>query len=589
MKKIILTATAFTAACLGLAAETVWDNLNGGLPIANFAISAQAPQDGSLFGHVVCNSGKLGDWLDDCGTVEISVIKDGKEIRLNEFPQKSISRDFPIIDNTYSAPGISLHISAFCPIVEQNLDETALPVILMDIKANGDFTLRIESDTEKLTVSSDAEETADDKGRCLEINIRGQKHFHAAVSHYDGAWNSARRFGDAKAIADYAMSRCRSLMKATARFHKALPFTGNPAVDHFLPYYMLPALVLTRTTSSGELLTMGYCEFNQRDSFWTSWMHLVHFRDAEWKMICESYDAMREDGKIPTCIMPVIEREDDLDINLFLLLRTARFHAFHGAAGDVEKLWPKMKKVMDWVIGRDLDGFGLPQQVSFWGDWKDTRYMEDRKYSPFVGCLYLASLDQMIKMAVEFGDEDAAGIYRAVYDKAWSKMNADVEDGGLWNGRFYAQIGKDGKAWEHIAQDQMVGVLYGVIPPERAESIMNALNEISMTQWGICNMYPYMEDAVDGPGLYHNGGIWPWMSFLDCWARITAGREDEALDIMGRIFQADIIDSGDFVPNEYIDSLHGENKGFYIQGWNADLYGLMYFGLKHKDKSFILK
>lgn len=66
---------------------------------------------------------------------------------------------------------------------------------------------------------------------------------------------------------------------------------------------------------------------------------------------------------------------------------------------------------------------------------------------------------------------------------------------------------------------------------------------------------------------------------MDCWARLRMGRSKEGVDLLQRIFRADIVESGDYVPNEHINTLTGENLGFPVQGWNANLFGLMYFGM----------
>ena len=50
---------------------------------------------------------------------------------------------------------------------------------------------------------------------------------------------------------------------------------------------------------------------------------------------------------------------------------------------------------------------------------------------------------------------------------------------------------------------------------------------------------------------------------------------------MKRVAKADLVDSGDWMPNEHINSLTGENLGFKIQGWDAALFGLVNFGLLH--------
>lgn len=93
----------------------------------------------------------------------------------------------------------------------------------------------------------------------------------------------------------------------------------------------------------GELVTMGYRELNQRDSYWTSWLHLVFYKDLERKMIEESIEWQQPSGKIPTTILPLIEREDDLDINAFFILRIARFYRYYHNKQDLINYWPAMK------------------------------------------------------------------------------------------------------------------------------------------------------------------------------------------------------------------------------------------------------
>ena len=101
-----------------------------------------------------------------------------------------------------------------------------------------------------------------------------------------------------------------------------------------------------------------------------------------------------------------------------------------------------------------------------------------------------------------------------------------------------------------------------------------------MTPYGVAETFPYYDDSFGYPSAtYHNGGVWPWVSFMDCWARINMGRQEEAIDIIKKVGRADLVNSGDWSPNEHIYSLTGENLGFHIQGWNAGLFGLVYFGL----------
>ena len=125
------------------------------------------------------------------------------------------------------------------------------------------------------------------------------------------------------------------------------------------------------------------------------------------------------------------------------------------------------------------------------------------------------------------------------------------------------------------------------MPKHRARSIIRSLNRTNRTPYGICETWPYYPaDFGYEPATYHNGAVWPWLSFVDDWARITLGRRREAIRLIKTVAHADLRDSGDWAANEHINSLTGENLGFQLQGWNAGLFGLVYFGLAEKDFPF---
>lgn len=153
--------------------------------------------------------------------------------------------------------------------------------------------------------------------------------------------------------------------RKTVLFGDAIPKTGDKELDNYLRWYMIPGISLTKCTKDNNVLTMGYCELNQRDSYWTSWLHLVLFKNVERKMIEESIAYQQPSGKIPTTILPLIERNDDLDINAFFILRVARFYQFYHDKEGLSTYWEALKKAMDWLLSRDFAGDGLPVQISF--------------------------------------------------------------------------------------------------------------------------------------------------------------------------------------------------------------------------------
>lgn len=586
----------------------------GGYPIANFALTVNVSEQGDMYGQVLQNVGKLGGWLLDRGPVRVELEKDGKKETLSQFKDKDIKRVFPFVEAEYAK---SSHISSniklktFCPLAVNDAETSSLPVLMLEmectnptrkeetftivVKPGNEICGQMSSDNEgKRSVASNgsfavaADVDAEWSGNAFRVPVtlkgKEMKAVRIAISLYDSDWISARNFASAGEVVKHACSVWDILETKTEEFSQAIPETGIEDVDTYLRWYMVPAISLTRYNKKGEILTMGYMELNPRDSYWTTWVHLLLYKDAERKMIEECLAAVSPAGKMPTTILPVIEREDDLDINAFLILRAARFYQLYHEKDKLLSYWPVLKKAMDWLISRDTKGKGLPRQVSFWGDWKDVKGVEDREYSPFSALVYLAALKKMMYMGEECGDSVAIEKYEDAYRKGYDILNKPVEEGGMWNGRYYCQLWKDGSVNDKLLEDQTIGILFDVVPRDKGLKIIESLNEMSLTPYGVAETFPYYpkEFGLD-PATYHNGAVWPWVNFMDCWARIRLGQKDDAIDIIKRVGRADIIASGDWSANEHINSLTGENLGFHIQGWSAALFGTVYFGLVNPD------
>ena len=548
-----------------------------------------------MFGNVLKNTGVLGEWLMDKGSVQFSIEKHGKIHSFAGFEEKNIERKFPFVRGSYAkSPLIQSEMKTlfFCPLAVDDEETSALPVIMVELsfkntgKKTDEFAVQIVSDSlifgKNCALSISEKFTSKGNKNSIPVKLlpNEEKTVRFSLAFYDAEWITEKKYAAAGEIACQAISDWDNLLEKTRQFENLIPETGDAELDEYLRWYMVPAVSLTRITKNGEVLTMGYAELNQRDSYWTSWLHLVLYPQLEKEMIDESIEYQQPSGKIPTCILPLIEREDDLDINAFFILRAWRFFNFYKDKDTLFTWWEPLKKAMDWLISRDLRGDGIPAQESMWGDWKDVGGVEGRLYSPFAVMTYLASLDRMAEMANALGDTQAAGRYKLAYEKGEKFMNKSTRDGGLWNGNFYCQIWKDGSVNNRLLQDQMIGVFYGVVPGDRAERIVESLNSRNLTQWGIAETTPYYPAEWGyAPGAYHNGGVWPWLSFMDCWARLKMGRKAEAISLIKRVAKADLADSGDWSPNEDINSLTGENIGYQIQGWNAGLFGLMYFCL----------
>ena len=631
-----LTAAVLAVApVLGLAVQP--DAPIDGYPVANFAVTANVSADGDLFGRVLHNRGKLGKWLTDLGALRLSLVKEGTAYPLSSYTQREVRRAFPFVTADLSghrAIRSDIHYEVWAPVGIDDLDVTALPVLQLELiltnpSAEAEtLTLAWQPDSSGTSPSpvhdfrpdgllmgalaapdstktsgfvlsavnsaADSTETAGIvpsvaillPGQGLDITVRphSARDLRLAVVLYHERDYAARQFSSAEALLRDVFRRWDVLRQATEAIEARIPRTGDAELDDDLRWYMVPGVALTKCTAKGQVVTLGYCELNQRDSYWASWMHLVLFPTAERTMIEESIGGMRASGKVPTCLLPRIDRKDDIDINAFFLLRIYRYVTYTGDLDLLRTHWDAVKMAADWLLSRDLEGIGLPMQTSTWADWKDVAGVEGRKYSPYACLVYTAAMRRMATMARMLDDPESQVRYQDAADRAYARINLPRKRGGLWNGRYYCQLWNDGRTDDRLLQDQTVGILFDVIPRSRARRIVRALNRTNRTPWGIAETWPYYEKEFGyEPGTYHNGGVWPWLSFVDDWGRLRLGRRKEALELVKTVARADLADSGDWAANEHLNSQTGENLGFQLQGWNAGLFGLVWFGLQHPD------
>jgi uncharacterized protein (DUF608 family) len=588
-----------------------------GMPISNFAVAANISEQGEFFNGIAGNPGTLGQWLENRGKAVLGFQYKGRTINLSDFPEMENHRQFPISNLYYSGLEgfpIVTSVSSWAPCVKNDYLTTALPVIMTEttLKNNGDEKITFDMfwATDEVFsmgvvpfensffsgVSSQYVSLATDHVGSWDVNEsiyrmtitlmpNEEKNIKHAIVVYDVDWVSSSTYSDAESIANYAYANWKSLKEATQAFDDALPTTEDKSLNTILRWYMVPGMILTKCTDKGEVLTMGYNELNQRDSYWTSWIHLVFYPVAERIMLEESIEAIKENGKIPTTILPKIERLDDLDINAFFILRFFRYVDFHKDFAFAQKHWRVIVRAMDWLIGRDTLNEGLPQQISYWGDWKDIPGVQGRKYSPFTAMLYLASLQKCGEYAQNNQEDELAKKYNNHYKKGIRLLNKKVSKGGLWAGSHYKEVWYDGRKSETILQDQTIGAFFNVIDRKRSKKIFETLNNNNLTAYGIAETFPYYPSSYGyKPGEYHNGGVWPWLSFMDIWSRVRTGRKEEAIALLKRVAQADLFDSKDFTPNEHINSINGKNLGVFMQGWNAALFGLFYFEDMNIDK-----
>ena len=583
-----------------------------GFPAANFSISGGVSSQGQILAQVRANPPVLGEGLTDVGVGELFVAEGDVLLSDRDFKRQDIRKLYPRASVEFADPSLrdlAFRVDLSAPVAVGDALMTSLPVIQgqisiinssprvrtvmlafrfvaerrvgpPELEKTGSLALYHDGVVGIGMSGPEVEGTAQGKvwgvTRMVTVPAESSAQVRLVVATFDEEGYYQPSHPDLASLVAHVDHRWEALRRATLDFATSLPRIGDPEIDYYLPWYASAAIILTKLNRSGDVLTMGYLELNQRDSYWSSWVHLVYWPDLERAMIEESRAHQRSDGKIPTTILPTIERKDDIDINEYFVLRVARYWQWTRDREFAEAHWPAVRAAIDYLDSRDKDHDGLPEQKSFWADWKDVEGMKGRRLGPHFTLLYLACLDRAAELAEALKKPRLAAGYRKRLRAATETVNRPVAQRGLWAGTHYVNIWRDKREDSRVLQDQVVGPLFGVVDEERTQSIFRALipNEVP---WGVRETFPYY-DHFGEPGLYHNGGVWVWWQGVDAFARFRCGYPEDGDRLLRKIGQWDLVRNDEYLPHEYLNGETGQGMGKDIQAWDAAYFAAIFFG-----------
>lgn len=585
-----------------------------GYVVGNSVISSEICTGGRLFSNIRYNPPCFLDDLNQIipvGSMDLILKENNTEIPFSDLEMTYKENVYPYFKGELSSPsGLKIEMEAFSPIDSKDERMMFLPFVVMSFSFKCDSTAKV---TLGLNYTPDRQSKPDGdmfirvgdsygkNSAAKELSVKNGNSVTALFGIFsaDSFWRT--EYDSPEALSDFVTADYAELRRGIFDFIDAIPHIGGDfdkdgKIYEYTRWYTQAAVMLTKADCHGTLITMGYCELNQRDSYWTTFMHTLVFPGLDRKIIEISAEHQRADGKIPTTILPLIERDTDIDINEYFCMRISRYYRYYKDKEFLAGIFDSYKRSVEYLISRDIDGDGLPEQNSpddeecFWGDWKDVPYVTGRKLAPHFSLLWLATLKEGAYLADELGDTDAAGKYRRLYEKAYDKVNAPYDgtaNGGMFDINHYAEVWYDGVKRDNVLEDQTVGILLDVVPDDRKKLIYEAL-KANATKYGIRETFPYRKDAHrnragevrmddgDLPGTYHNGGIWPWLNFCDLAGRYKNGRVEEVMNNIRALGYYDLELPNDYRPNEYISGEDGSNCGCEVQGWSSAIWAIEY-------------
>jgi len=120
-----------------------------------------------------------------------------------------------------------------------------------------------------------------------------------------------------------------------------------------------------------------------------------------------------------------------VDGHLGCILKAYREHRLSTSREWLDKMWPRIKLAMDFVLkewDRNQDGVLVNEQ---WNTYDAAMYGPNT----FIGTLYLCALRAAVEMARMAGEEDYANRLHEVFNLGSKRL-----DNVLWNGEYYFQI-----------------------------------------------------------------------------------------------------------------------------------------------------
>jgi len=113
---------------------------------------------------------------------------------------------------------------------------------------------------------------------CLNVSVGSQADLVVGYHSPNGVYATAASpwylgLNSAQQLSSFVLSNADALEQEHRDFVRVLPTVGDAKTDSSLRWFTQSAVLLTKGAQT-NVLTMGYVELNQRDSFWTSWLHV---------------------------------------------------------------------------------------------------------------------------------------------------------------------------------------------------------------------------------------------------------------------------------------------------------------------------
>ncbi|MBN9350207.1 MAG: hypothetical protein J0H55_05950 [Chitinophagaceae bacterium] len=260
---------------------------------------------------------------------------------------------------------------------------------------------------------------------------------------------------------------------------------------------------------------------------------------------------------------------DAADATPLFVVLAGHYLKYSGDVGYIKKIWPAIKKAMDFCYSTDTDHDGLIENTNVGHGWIEGGPLFGTHTEFYLAGTWAAALDEAAYMCKFIGNEKLMNQY--VSDAHHVK---EIIDRDFWSAKekyFYNGKMPDGSFMKDATVLQSVPILLNAVTdPQKASEALSPLAKSDFsTDWGVRMISD--DNPKFNPGAYHAGMVWPLFSGYASLAEYKTGNYTSAfVHMMNNISGYDSWALGSIV-----ETLNGKaykpNGVCYLQGWSETM------------------
>ncbi len=202
----------------------------------------------------------------------------------------------------------------------------------------------------------------------------------------------------------------------------------------------------------------------------------------------------------------------------------------------LREMYPHVKRAMEWELGTDRNGDGLPDNEGLDSTYDLWPFYGTNSYT---SSIFLASLRATERMAQLMKDETFARRCRRVFQQGAASF-----DDKLWAGSYYlAARHNDGSTYDACITGQLNGQWYAhllglghLLPPDRVKKAVQTVLRLNgqASRFGAVNAV-FPDGRID-TSSWHSGNIWIGETYALASLAMYEGLIDEGLELTRRMW-----------------------------------------------------